>query len=199
MKKLLNNVLTIAAGGILLHSISAFSQTEIASTTYQGATYELWQSPYITWAQAEANAVGLGGYLAVLTSSAQTTYVYNNLINNGFFSSSGGWGAEAWLGATPAVPDSNGATTDPNNWAWVNGAPWTAFDAGNFEAGEPNGDYNSALGINLDGTPQWNDEGNPGLTIGGYIVEVSSVPDGGFTLALLGSAISGLAFIRRKL
>jgi hypothetical protein len=199
-KKLLNHVLGIALGGICLSAVSAFSQIEIASTTYGGDSYELWQSPGISWAQAEANAVSLGGTLAVLTSSAQTTAVYGNLIGNGFFQSSGGLGAEAWLGALPAVPDSNGGTTDPNNWAWVTGAPWTSFDAGNFDPGEPNGDANSGLGINLDGIAKWNDEGNTG-EIGGYIVEklVPSVPDGGLAIAMLGTALSGLAFIRRKL
>ena len=54
--------------------------------------------------------------MAVLTSSPQTLAVYNGLIGNGFFQSSGGPGAEAWLGARPAPPDGNGATTDSNNW-----------------------------------------------------------------------------------
>jgi len=196
-----NTVLTIAVGGILLSAVSAFSQTEIASTTYLGDTYELWQSSGIAWSQAEANAVGLGGTLAVLTTPTQTTDVYGNLIGNGFFQAGGGAGAEAWLGATPAVPNSDGGTTDPNNWAWVTGATWTSFDAANFDPGEPNGDNTSALGINLDGFAEWNDEGNLG-EIGGYIVEIpitSSVPDGGLTMAMLGTAISGLAFLRRKL
>jgi hypothetical protein len=197
MKKPMSSALTIAVGGILLSSISAFSQTLLGTTTYGGATYELWGDTGIAWSAAEANAVGLGGTLAVLTTSAQTTSVYNNLIPSSPFAA-GGFYNEVWLGASPAVPDSNGATTDPNNWAWVNGAPWTSFDAGNFEPGEPNGDNFSNLGMNLDGTAQWNDEGDASI-VGGYIVEISSVPDGGLTMAMLGAAISGLAVLRRKL
>jgi hypothetical protein len=197
MKKLLSSALTMAIGGILLHSVSAFSQTFIGSTTYGGATYQLWGDTGIAWSVAEANAVGLGGTLAVLTTAPQTTAVYNSLIPSSPFAA-GGYYNEVWLGGSPAVPDSNGATVDPGNWSWVTGAAWTAFDAGNFEPGEPNGDSFSHLGMNLDGTAQWNDEGNAGI-VGGYIVEISSVPDGGLSITMLGAALTGLAALRRKL
>lgn len=190
---------TLIVGGAFACAIPAFSQTLVTSTTYGGDTYSLYSDGGVDWADAESYAASQGGTLAVLTSSTQTTAVYDALINNGFFTTSGGAGEEAWLGGSPASPDSNGATTDPNNWAWVTGDAWTSFDEGNFDSGEPNGDYNSHLGINLDGTAQWNDEGNTS-EIGGFIVETpSGVPDGGMTIAMLGTAVSGLALIRRKL
>lgn len=172
-------------------TVSVVQAVPIATTTYGGHTYELFQSSAISWTDAEAAAVANGGYLAVLTDTAETTAVYGGLINNGFFQQTGGTAVEAWLGATPAVGTS---TTDPNNWKWVDGEAWTAFDASNFANGEPNGDPNSGLAINRYGSFAFNDEGG---TVGGYIVEFNSVPDAGLTAMLLGVGLIGVGTFRR--
>jgi hypothetical protein len=177
--------------GSLLSQSDASANSAIASTTYGGASYYLYAGN-LPWTVAEADAVSDGGTLAVLTTSAQTTAVYDGLIGNGFFTANAGQQYEAWLGATPA--DGSHSTTNPGNWAWVTGAPWTAFDEANFAAGEPNGD-SEGLAINRYGAPTWNDEGG---YVGGYIVEVQGVPDGCSTQYLLGGAFGLLGFVGRK-
>jgi hypothetical protein len=128
-----------------------------------------------------------------LTDSAEIKAVYNGLIGTGFFQPVAGQSTEAWLGATPK--DGTFSTTSNQNWKWVTGESWTADDASNFGAGEPNGD-STGLAINRYGNFQFNDEGG---SVGGYIVEKNSVPDGGSTVALLGAAMGAIAFVRRKI
>ena len=178
----------ILASGL---AVSVVQAVPVATTTFGGHTYELFAASGISWADAETAAVADGGYLAVLTTSAEATAVYGVLINNGFFQQTGGTSVEAWLGATPAVGTS---TTDPTNWKWVDGEAWTAFDVGNFANGEPNGDPNSGLAINRYGSFAFNDEGG---IVGGYIVEIPSVPDGGLTALLLGVGLIGVGTFRR--
>jgi hypothetical protein len=183
--------LGLALAGSLFSQFNASANSAIASTSYGGDTFYLYAGN-VTWSVAEAAAVLDGGTLAVLTSAPQTTAVYNGLIGNGFFTANAGQQFEAWLGATPA--DGSQSTTDPNNWAWVTGAPWTAFDAGNFNAGEPNGD-SEGLAINRYGTTTWNDEGSQ---VGGYIVEVAGVPDTCSTQMLLVGACGLIGTVGRK-
>jgi hypothetical protein len=185
--------LGLILSGVLLTELHASAQTYVASTSYGGATFELWSDAGISWSDAETDALADGGFLAVLTTSAQTTAVYNGLIGNGFFTPPGSQGNSAWLGATPA--DGSDSTTDPNNWAWRDdpGATWTAFDAGNFAFGEPSGD-SDGLTINRYGSSQWNDD----TSAGGFIVEINSVPDSGSTLTLLGGACAIAGVFKRK-
>ena len=190
----------LAAGlfGLMLTAQSA-SALPIASVIYGGQKYDLYAATDVTglisWADANAAATTAGGYLAVLTSLAEAQAVYNGLINNGFFIQTGNvddlaYSKQAWVGATPTVA----GTKDPNDWKWVTGEPWTAFDVGNFYAGgEPNGDNGGGgLVLNRFNSIEWND-----VTLaGGYIVE--SVPDGGTTVGLLGLALTGLGLLRRR-
>jgi hypothetical protein len=199
MNKLITGIGLVLTGTLLTQSGALAGPILDASTTYGGDTFYLYQGDSATdtgssaWANAEAFAVGQGQILAVLTSSAEIQAVYNGLINNGpFFVSGGGsQAAEAWLGGYTTAP--NFSTTSPYAWAWVNGAPWTAADAANFNAGEPNGD-SEGLAINRYGTFTFNDEGG---FVGGFITE--TVPDGGLTISLLGGALVGVGALRRKL
>lgn len=187
-----NRITTLAAAltGLLLTGLTA-SAAPIATTTYGGHTYDLFDANGISWVDAQAAAVSDGGYLAVLTDAAETAAVYNALIGNGFFQPVAGQRTEAWLGGYTA--DKSNSTQDPTNWAWVTGEAWTAFNTANFAAGEPNGD-SSGLAINRYGNLTFNDD----TYVGGYIVERNAVPEGGMTLALLGLSLSALAYFRRK-
>ena len=184
--------LGLGLASLLVAGAQAFA-SPVATTFFGGNRFDLYDAGTgITWASAEALAVSYGGHLAALTTSAETTSVYNALIGNGgAFSRSGGQFDQAWLGGYTA--DLSFSTNDPNNWAWTSGAAWTAFDAGNFAAGEPNGD-SSGLAINRFGSSRFNDEG---ASIRSYIVE--TVPEGGSTLGLLGLGLVVVGCVRRKL
>jgi len=188
ISKLISSVAAVAS--VALAGLNASASTLLTSTTYGGHTYELWDSLHIGWEDAKNEAVAAGGYLAVLTDAAETTAVYNGLIGNGFFQAVEGQDNEAWLGGYPA--DGSHSTTDRNNWAWVTGEAWTAFDRDNFAGGEPNGD-SGGLTINRFANSFWNDD----TVVGGYIVEKNGVPDAGSTLALLSGAIAALGAARR--
>jgi hypothetical protein len=190
MKKPILSALALGAAGLLLSGLNA-SAVLIKTITYGGHTYELHSANDISWVAAEAAAEADGGYLAVLSTTAEITSVYGDLVGTGFFQAVAGQGVQAWLGARPVVGTS---TTDRNNWAWINGDAWTSEAADNFAAGEPNGD-SEGLAINRYGTFQFNDEG--GL-VGGYIVEKNGVPDGGTSVAMLGMALAGIGAFRRK-
>lgn len=176
---------------VTLTGVQASASTLLNTTSYGGHTYELWDASNITWQNAKNEAIADGGYLAVLTDSPETSAVYSAFLGSGFFTANAGQEHQAWLGGFTTDPGFT--TTNPNAWAWVTGEAWTAFDAGNFAGGEPNGD-SSGLSINRFGTPQWNDEGG---TVGGYIVE-KNVSDASSTLALFGGSISVLGALRRK-
>ncbi len=167
------------------------SASLIGTTTFGGHWYGLYDGS-VAWTTASANATSVGGYLAVLTTATENSAVYGGLIGNGFFQPVPSVGTEAWIGGSTA--DGSVSTTNPNNWKWVTGEAWTAFNAGNFGGAEPNGD-SSGLAINRFGTAQYNDEG--GHT-GGWIVEKNSVPDSGSSVLLLGVGLGLLGACRSK-
>ncbi len=189
--------LGLGLASLLLAGANAIA-SPIATTTYGGNKFDLYDATGgITWANAEANAVSVGGHLAALTSAGETTAVYAALINHGTFTG-GGQYQQAWLGGYTA--DHSGSTSNPFNWAWVNGAAWTAFDVSNFASGEPNGD-SSGLAINRFGTSNFNDEAftwQNNTAVQAYIVE-TALPDGGNTLGLLGLGLVAVGAVRRKL
>lgn len=184
----------IALSCVAVSGVTALA-APIATTSYGGHSYELWESPGISWSDANLAATGAGGYLATLTDASETSAVFSAFIGTGYFQPTAGQASQAWLGGYTTDPGFT--TTDPTHWAWVTGEAWNAFSAGNFAGGEPNGD-SSGLAINRYGTPEWNDEGG---FVGGYIVEKGAVgvPDGGSTLALLGGATLLLGAIGRRL
>ncbi len=176
--------------GVAMTGASAIGATLVASTTYNGHSYELWDELDISWAGANLAASMGGGYLAVLTDEAETVAVYSSLIGNGFFTANDGQQYQAWIGGYTTA--GGFSTTDATAWAWVTGEAWNIFATENFAPLEPNGD-SSGLSINRFGTSEWNDESG---RVGGFIVE-KDVPDAGSSLVLLGASFALLAAYRR--
>jgi len=198
MQKTYNSVCLAAIGAVALTTASASAASAKQGTTvYGGHTYELWSSYDIAWDTAVTEAQAAGGYLAVLTTQAETEAVYGAFKGTDFFQELDGQAYSAYLGGYAIDGDGNRimSTTDPTAWAWVTGEAWTAFDSGNFGGVEPNGD-SEGLSINRFGNSLFNDES--GL-VGGYIVEKNGVPDSGSTLALLGGAFTLLGALSRRI
>jgi hypothetical protein len=163
----------------------------------------------ITWDNARVAALahfyaGLEGHLATITSASEDGFVGQAVANAGF--------GEFWAGGYQD-PSAGDIINDPQaGWTWVNGGGAFSGNNGgpgyaNWNGGEPNDYYypgsEQFLGLNLGVAGGFNDEGNLG-NIAGYVIEydpntIRDVPDGGSTVILLGSALTGIGVLRRKL
>jgi hypothetical protein len=185
MNKTLTTLVAVAA--------TSFAATAgpvwLASTTYAGETFSLYESPGTSWAYDEAFAASLapGTHLAVLDDAAKTAAVYGALHGIGFFSG-GGQANSAYIGGQPNIP---GSDVNPFDWHWVTGAPWNAFSSGNWAPNEPNGD-SGGLSINRYGNSTWNDD----YYVGGFITQT---PDSGTSLVLMGAGLAVVGAFGRKL
>jgi hypothetical protein len=118
----------------------------------------------MTWADAEAWAVSLGGHLVTVNDAAEDVWMQGNLgLSDGYY----------WLGA---YDDAN--TTD-NVFEWVTGEPFNYQD---FVAGEPDDDaglggFGDYLALSVTGWGWLDTNGNFVGFVSGAIAEVS-VPVG---------------------
>jgi len=123
----------------------------------------------ITWDDANAAAMKLGGHLATSTSAAENEFIFSvAAADNSAWVSSPMYNAVdgPWLGAVK-----NGST-----WTWVTGEPWAYTDWAKYE---PTGSYNGyvedriQMRNELDSTnpaATWNDAPSA-ATEPGYVVE----------------------------
>jgi hypothetical protein len=134
-----------------------------------------------TWNQARAAAESRGGYLAVITSSAENQWIVDNL--------GGAATLDHWLGGY----------NDQGTWKWVTGETWSYA---NWWPGEPKGFSGYILQFDDDeGNPPlpgfWNDY-DPNSPEPGYIVEYSttSVPIPG-AVWLMCSGLAGIMGLKK--
>lgn len=105
-----------------------------------------------TWASAKQAAAALGGYLSVVTSAAEHTFLRDTL------------GVRSkWLGGTDEASE--------GTWVWINGESW-AYTA--WTAGEPN-NVGGEHYLSYDAGGGWNDL--PANYNVGYVVEWDSDPN----------------------
>ena len=139
----------------------------------------------VTWTDAEANAVAMGGHLASITSAAEDQFIYSLISSDASLwtregGNPGGAGIGPWLGGYRQPNNPSGT------FQWTDGA---AFSYANWASGEPNdsgGNENyiafySSSGALMDDT--WNDYPNDtpdsnhvGPNPHSYIVEIVAVP-----------------------
>ncbi len=186
--------LIVAATGLLLPSAHAISWVQWSSASggnnhWYGLTVSAG-----TWLDARAEALssfaGSATDLVAINSEAEQTFLTGAFGGSGFL----------WIGLSDQATEGNWST-------WSNGE---AVTYSNWSAGEPN-DYQPAGGedfaaMNWGSGGLWNDLNGDPLYPNRGIVErvdpvqppINGVPDGGATAALLGSAMVGLAFLRRR-
>jgi hypothetical protein len=125
----------------------------------------------ITWSDAKAAAIGMGGHLATITSAAENDFVFS--LASGV--------ATAWAPDVPYDQSQGpwlGASATGSVWSWVTGEPWSYT---NWGSGQPSGMFmgtiEDKLEFNSFGTVQpastWNDVPNAGFENGptAYVVE----------------------------
>jgi hypothetical protein len=189
----------LAAGGLALLSsrVQASPEQWTTGSGGNGNSFYFVAAPGISWSAASADANAMGGYLATLTSAAENTWVYNNIISPALGSGHGGTPeTEAWVGGYN--DGSNSTSGNPTvGWHWVTGEAWSYT---NWNPAEPNnvGGVEDGLALNRYGDATWNDEGSWPDGIGGYVVEINSVPDTGSTAALLGMSVLAFGLIKRR-
>ncbi len=128
----------------------------------------------ITWADANAAAIALGGTLADITSAAENAFVFSLIGGNQAY-----WQADSnnnnvqwgpWIGGQQAI----GASEPDGNWSWTSGAPWAYTNWAQIEPNNfgPNGeDRLGFIAYNVPAASTWNDFAGASL-LRGYIVEL---------------------------
>ena len=149
-------LLTACAGAATVHAAS----DENPGTTWNDHEYLVVEGDY-TWDEAKELCEKQGGYLAVITSQEEQSFIQELIKgknNEGF-----------WLGA-----ENSGDT-----WTWGNGE---AFEYQNWDSGEPNGDSSDMKLQIYEENGKWDDTWSDGDISGikehGYICEKDTSQNG---------------------
>ena len=124
------------------------------------------ETPLLSWTDAEAMAVALGGHLADITDQAENDFLTQTFVND----------RRSWIGLNDA--DTEGT------FVWSSGE---VFDPGvfeSFDAAEPNGGARENY-VELFSPGQWNDASNSSDKPG--IMEFQTAPDMNLIQSLLAS------------
>jgi len=153
MRKLRWTLFALLAGVAAIPGGEASAITGVLFNPANGHFYKLYNTSNVTWATAKAAAVGVGGYLASVTSGAEDAW----LVSNGLTTNT------PWIGGTDEAVE--------GQWVWLSGE---SFSYTNWNAGEPNDSGNEDyMTIRPDGT--WNDWNASGTAY--YIVEWNTDPN----------------------
>jgi hypothetical protein len=201
----LKTALTCAALGAALAGPAMAADTLLGSGTLNGRTYSLYQagsaSGTITWSDAEAAAVLLGGHLASVADLTESDFIYSIVAPHvaALYRPDGFNQLGPWIGGVKV----SGVFT------WSDGTP---FSFTHWAFGEPNNVNGFENNIHLfanNGDPVdepgegsfWNDLSGNNNTIRGYVVETAAsagVPEpGAWALMILGFGAAG-AMLRRR-
>lgn len=149
-------ILLTACAGITVHAASS----ENPGTTWNDHEYLVVEGDY-TWDEAKELCEKQGGYLAVITTQEEQSFIQELIKgknNEGF-----------WLGA-----ENSGDT-----WTWINGEE---FVYQNWDSGEPNGDSNDMKLQIYEENGKWDDTWSDGDTNGikehGFICEKDTSQNG---------------------
>lgn len=142
----------------------------------------------LTWTLADELARAEGGYLATITSAAENDFVFG-LVNT----------PEFWTdlnGSGPALGglQQDGATEPTGGWYWTTGESW---NYSNWLAGQPDNWPGTQVNENrlqfYSRSAMWNDLAHDDTNLGGFVIEIESVPEAGSTIGLLALVIALLA------
>ncbi|MCH7547489.1 MAG: hypothetical protein IID30_13900 [Planctomycetes bacterium] len=132
----------------------------------------------ISWTDADAMAISLGGHLATLTSLEENDWVFNNIVNDPSLWTFNADAKGPWIGGfqNPASP----SYSEPNGgWEWVTGEAW-GFT--NWMSGQPDNAFPGEHYLHFFNIPdeiivnQWNDIWDEaGFKIISFVVEYSVV------------------------
>lgn len=184
----------LCAGVVLGLNASALCYVPVQWLVADGGNGHVYQAfrPtfFISWVQAQAQAVALGGYLATPSTQEENDWLYTHVA----------YDPSLWVFGESFVDGPwLGGIQEPNNlpaegWSWVSGEPWNFT---NWAPGQPDdyhGDTQDAL--HLWGGPQpggaptnmWDDVGRT-RTMPSYIVEWVPEPTALLMLAALGAGL----------
>lgn len=149
------------------------------------------------WDDAELNAENIGGYLVTLTSAAEDSWVWANVVPSG---------NPSWYLLGGYQPQ--GSQEAAGGWQWVNGeGSFVSPNYNNWNGGEPNDSNGFEDVLQYWNNGQWNDLNRDsdnsaygGTTYyKGYIVEFdhNPIPEP-LSLSLLGMGLLGLIRLRKK-
>jgi hypothetical protein len=178
-------LLVLAAIGLALSAGLAPGQVAMgtwsAASGGNGHTYQVFLAA-VPWGMANSAAVGLGGYLASVTTGSENEFIYGLIsgIPALWVSSANGTGSYGpWLGGTLTA----------TGWTWASGEPfcyahWAPGEPNNGCIGGPTEDHiHYGIGANSSSGPvpidNWNDLFAAGCVSGGiyppgYVVELET-------------------------
>jgi len=117
---------------INLYDFSVVSKPTYEWHTYNGHQYAVTKD-YCNWADAEAEAVSVGGHLVTINDAAENAWLTETFGGYDDAGHHGVWAHLLWIG----FEHTGGDMSNPSNWQWVSGQPVTYI--GTWYDGSPVG------------------------------------------------------------